>query len=73
MLDIVKVICWAVLTGILVTTTNTLCLPVGGLLFIPEDPKDDTAEEAEEGVIVGGEGEEEKCAGISGDILLVCR
>ena len=44
-------------------------LPVGGLLFIPADPRDDTAEEADDAVMVGGEGEEEKCAGISGESL----
>ena len=46
-----------------------LFLPVGGLLFITADPKDDTAEEADDAVMVGGEGEEEKCAGISGESL----
>ena len=34
-------------------------LPVGGLLFIIEFPVEDTWEEAEEAVIVGGEGDDE--------------
>ena len=36
-----------------------LLLPVGGLFFIIEFPAEDIAEEAEEAVMVGGEGEEE--------------
>lgn len=60
-----------IFTLILWTTSNFICLPVGGLLFITADPKDDTAEEAEEAVMVGGDGEEEKCEGISGEILFV--
>ena len=49
---------------------RTSFLPVGGLLFIAEDANEDTAEEADEAVIVGGDGDDEKCADISGDIFV---
>ena len=46
-------------------------LPVGGLLFIIEFPVEDTWEEAEEAVIVGGEGDDENWADKSDNDLSV--
>ena len=39
------------------------------MLLIAEDANDDTTDDADEAVIVGGEGEEEKWADVSGETL----
>ena len=44
-------------------------IPVGGLFFIADEAAEDTADEADDAVIVGGEGDEEKWAAISDEIF----
>ena len=45
-------------------------IPVGGLFFIADEAAEDTADEADDAVIVGGEGDEEKCAATSDEIFI---
>ena len=48
---------------------NLCKVPSGSLHFIADDVLEDIAEEADEAVIVGGEGDAEKWADTSGKIL----